>query len=288
MSSLFAPYHQLPVIRELERIFGRTGTLQDTVREELQALRKLHCLEICARLREGKAAQEGPLGLHRFEHQVCSQHGEDGVLVEIFRRIGDGSRTFVEVGIGDGIENNTSFLHSLGWSGVWIDANPLPPPIPPELRFRQSFVTKENAAALFTELAVPVEVDLCSLDIDQNTFYLWEALSAWRPRVVLTEYNASIPPSVEWKVNYEAGRVWDLTNNFGASLKAFERLGHRLGYALVHCEISGANAFFVRQDLVGERFAGPFDAETHYEPPRYSLDHNPGHRRSRLDREQSA
>ena len=76
--------------------------------------------------------------------------------------------------------------------------------------------------------------------------------------------------------------------NFGASLKAFERLGHRLGYALVHCEISGANAFFVRQDLVGERFAGPFDAETHYEPPRYSLDHNPGHRRSRLDREQSA
>jgi hypothetical protein len=37
----------------------------------------------------------------------------------------------------------------------------------------------------------------------------------------------------------------------------------------VGCNISGANAFFVRNDLVGDYFHTPFTAENHYEPARY-------------------
>jgi hypothetical protein len=48
-------------------------------------------------------------------------------------------------------------------------------------------------------------------------------------------------------------------------------LGNRKGYALVGCNITGANAFFVRRDLVQDRFCARFTAENHYEPPRYSL-----------------
>ncbi|MEN9633956.1 MAG: hypothetical protein RL077_2360 [Verrucomicrobiota bacterium] len=284
MSVFFSWYHRLPIIRELDRILVQTASVRNTLAAELQSLRALHCRDYCDRLRAEKSAGEGPLCLHRFEHQVCSQNGEDGVLVEIFRRIGDGRRTFAEVGVGDGIENNTAFLHSLGWSGAWIDAAPLPSVSPTNVRFLKAFTTSENIAELFTQLAVPRDVDLCSLDIDQNTFYLWEALAAWQARVVVIEYNASLPPSVDWQVAYVADRVWDGTINFGASLKALERLGRRLGYTLIHCEIIGANAFFVRNDLVGAHFTGPFDAETHYEPPRYSYLHTLGHRRSLLDR----
>jgi hypothetical protein len=284
MSRLHALYRRLPLVRELDRLLARTERADAASRDELRALRSAFARDFAARLRDEKAAREGPLSLHRFEHAVCSQQGEDGVLLEIFRRIGEGARTFVEVGIGDGVENNTAFLHSLGWTGAWIDAQPLPVAPPPGLRFHRSFVTRETIAALFTELAIPLEVDLCSLDIDQNTYYVWEALVAWRPRVVVVEYNAALPPTVDWKVTYDGARVWDGTINFGASLKAYEILGRRLGYALVHCEISGANAFFVRADLAGDLFLGPFDAETHYEPPRYSLDQTPGHRRARLDR----
>ena len=35
-----------------------------------------------------------PGNLARFQHQVFSQHGEDGIIAEIFRRIGVTTRTW--------------------------------------------------------------------------------------------------------------------------------------------------------------------------------------------------
>lgn len=67
---------------------------------------------------------DDPKKLNRFEHQVFSQNGEDGIIAEIFRRIGTTSREFVEVGAGYGLENNTAFLLLQGWSGGWIEAEP--------------------------------------------------------------------------------------------------------------------------------------------------------------------
>jgi hypothetical protein len=70
-------------------------------------------------------------------------------------------------------------------------------------------------------------------------------------------------------VPYDPMRQWDGTNYAGASLEALVRLAREKGYRLVGCSFSGANAFFVRQDLVGDRFLEPATAEEHYEPPRY-------------------
>ena len=113
-----------------------------------------------------------------------------------------------------------------------------------------SYVSKENGSALFGQLGVPEEFDLLSIDIDQNTYYIWEGLRGFRPRVVVIEYNSSIPPEIDWKVEYDPDRICNGTNNFGASLKALEKLASQLGYSLVGCEFIGANAFFVRDDLV--------------------------------------
>jgi hypothetical protein len=57
----------------------------------------------------------------------------------------------------------------------------------------------------------------------------------------------------------------------GASLSALEKLGLRKGYSLVGCNITGSNAFFVRNELVSNQFDEPFTAENHYQPPRYFL-----------------
>src|SRR5476649_1423161 len=62
-----------------------------------------------------------PLSLARFQAQVYSQNGEDGMIAEIFRRIGCESKFFVEIGIEDGLQNNTRFLLEQGWQGVWIE-----------------------------------------------------------------------------------------------------------------------------------------------------------------------
>src|SRR5262249_60671405 len=59
-------------------------------------------------------------------------------------------------------------------------------------------------------------------------------------------------------------------SNFeGASLEALVRLGHEKGYRIVGCSIAGVNAFFVRDDLAGDKFLEPATAAEHYEPPRH-------------------
>jgi hypothetical protein len=234
-----------------------------------------------------------PLRLQRYARQVNSQNGEDGIIHEIFLRIGALHRVFVELGVGDGTQNNTAFLLSQGWNGYWIDATDSFVEALERsgvrraeyLKWHVSSVTGENAALLFESLGVPKEFDLLSLDIDQNTYWVWKALRDFRPRVVVVEYNAAIPPDIDWKAEYSATRVFDGTLNFGASLKAMERLGQELGYSLVGCEWIGANAFFVRNDTVSTNFAAPFTAENHYEPARYKFLHVRGHRPAILDRQ---
>jgi hypothetical protein len=233
-----------------------------------------------------------PKRLLRHGFQVCSQNREDGMIHEIFRRIGTQSRIFVEIGVGDGRECNTAFLLSQGWTGYWIDGND---------RFLETLkdradlgggcikhsvahVSRENIAELLKELEVPNEIDLLSLDIDQNTYYIWDGLRQVRPRAVVDEYNAAIPPDVDWKVLYDPNRTWDGSQNFGASLLAFETLAAQLGYNLVGCDFTGINAFFVRSDLVADLFAVPVTSENHYEPPRYHFTIRRSHRPAILDR----
>ena len=42
--------------------------------------------------------------LLKFGYQVYSQNLEDGLIAEVFRRIGTTNKTFVEIGVGNGIE----------------------------------------------------------------------------------------------------------------------------------------------------------------------------------------
>jgi hypothetical protein len=230
-----------------------------------------------------------PRKLNHFELQMYSQNGEDGILAEVFRRVGVADRYFVEFGVENGLETNTTYLLYAGWRGVWVDGNAealaaargsfRPFLDAGALRVEQAFVTAENAADLLRDAGVPAEFDLLSVDIDRNTYHLWRALDAFRPRVVVAEYNASVPACDDWVIPYDAGRLWNGTVQYGASLKAFERLGRERGYALVGCNLAGVNAFFVRDDLLGDRFAGPFTAEAQFEPPRYWLRWRAGHLR---------
>lgn len=230
-----------------------------------------------------------PKKLNRHEAQVFSQGGEDGILSEIFRRIGTTDRVFVEIGTGDTLENNTIYPLSLGWSGFWIDGGDdaawmarhhfAIPIREGRLRFTQALVSAENITGLLRGMNVPTEFDLLSLDIDRNTFWVWAALGQYKPRAVIMEYNPLWPPDVDWKVRYDPNLPWNETAYFGASLKAMELLGQKLGYVLVGCSLSGVNAFFVRADLAGDKFCAPYSAENHYEPARYYLLHRSGHPR---------
>jgi Flp pilus assembly protein TadD len=222
-----------------------------------------------------------PKCLSRYEFSVFSQTGEDGIIAEVFRRIGVTDRFFVEVGVGAGLENNTTYLLRQGWRGCWVDSSQKNAALigrnfnvqlaSGQLVFLRALVTAENIEQSLGAMAVPKQFDLLSLDIDRNTFWVWKSMRTYRPRAVVIEYNASVPPPVEWAVEYRPDLNWNGTDYYGASLKSFELLGRNLGYSLVGCNICGFNAFFVRTDLCKDRFLEPFTAERHYEPARFFL-----------------
>lgn len=274
-------YARLPIIRDLKHIERRLQ-MQEALLEKLvhsQLARHVEHL-----LKQPRYAD--PRALARHERQVFSEYGEDGVIAEIFRRVGVEARTFLEIGVGNGLQNNTAFLLHQGWKGWWVDGNQraygqiqqhLRDPIREgRLKTLCHFVTAENVVELLREQAVPPSLDLLSIDIDRNTYWIWKALGQLSARAVVVEYNATMPPDVDWKVDYDPKLQWNRTFHYGASLKAFERLGREQGYQLVGCSLSGVNAFFVRADLCGEKFQSPFTSEEHYEPPRYFLSRREG------------
>lgn len=282
-------FHRLPLIRDLVALRTAAATLANAQRNLLA----LAADDAVRRILDSPKYRD-PRRLNQYEAQVFSQSGEDGILGEIFRRIGTTDRRFVEIGVGDGLENNTAYLLAGGWSGVWLEGsaesvrqatrNFREPVASGRLVIHHGLVTAESIGPSLANLGVGAEPDLVSIDVDRNTYYVWQALSSCRPRAVVVEYNATVPPTDEWVVAYDPAKLWNGTNYFGASLKSYELLGRRLGYSLVGCGLAGTNAFFVRDDLVGGHFLPPYTAENHYEPPRYWLARiRPGHRRCFAD-----
>jgi hypothetical protein len=224
-----------------------------------------------------RAREAGRLTSHGFK--IFSQSDEDGIIQEIFRRIGTTDRRFIEFGVEDGTESNTRLLLMLGWTGLWLDGSPENVRRMDERAEGAStaalFITAENIDGVLGKWAggtpeAPAEIDLLSIDIDRNDYWIWQAIRSLNPRVVIVEYNASYPPPIQFVVPYQPEATWDGSNYFGASLSSMVKLGHEKGYALVGCNLAGVNAFFVRNDLLSG-FHEPYTAEEHYEPPRYEL-----------------
>lgn len=191
--------------------------------------------------------------INLFERRVYSQNGEDGVIEEIFRKIGFTEKFCVELGTGDGRECNCRYvIEKYGLDYLLIDGGDYSNPV---LDIKREFLTAENINEIFTKYQVPEEFDLLSIDIDYNTFWIWHALDRkYKPRVVVVEYNSTIKPNESKAVRYEPHGVWTGDNYFGASLLAFVKLGRIKGYTLVGCESRGVNAFFVRDDLAKRHF----------------------------------
>jgi hypothetical protein len=234
-------------------------------------------------LQSPKYADARSLARHGFK--VYSQAEEDGVLHEILRRIGSAHRTCIEIGVSHGRECNTRLLLRQGWKCLWVEGSS-----DYEVEIRQffakefstglltlvrDFVTRENINDLLMEHRPGklAEVDLLSIDIDGNDYHLLDALTAITPRVIVLEYNPIFAPPTEWVAAYDSKRWWMGGDDYSASLKSYELLLGRNGYALVGCTLNGNNAFFVKRDLLGDHFLPDTSAEYHFEPQRFFLTH---------------
>lgn len=215
-------------------------------------------------------------------YKIYSQVDEDGILQEIFKRIGDGGKTFIEIGCGDGSENNTHALILKGWSGIWVDGNKANierikkhvPSTYAGLSLIDQMITRENVVQVLTEgmcsAMHELSVDFLSVDIDGNDYYvLEELLKHSKPRVICVEYNAKFPYPMEVKVEYSPFRRWEEDDYQGSSLACFIKLLSQFGYTLITCNLAGTNAFFVN-DLESQNFM-VYSHQALYRPARYDL-----------------
>ena len=203
------------------------------------------------------ASDMNTVDLRQFEARVFSQNGEDGVIQKLLACVQPTSvadKTCVEIGTQDGTQCNTRCLtEKHGWSGILIDGAYEDPAI----NLHKRFITRENVVDILHELHVPEQFAVLSIDIDYNTFHVLNAiLRAYKPTIIVTEYNRRHKANEDRVVVYDPDGVWDhKTWYFGGSLLAFKRMCAKYGYVLAYADKSATNAFFVRDELRTSHFA---------------------------------
>lgn len=208
-----------------------------------------------------------PIGEVGFK--CYSQTDEDGILLYLFAALGAPHRTAVELCAGNGIEcNSANLIINHGWTGLLLDgdqemveegqrfyqSHPSTYVYPP--KFVRSWITRDSVNDVIAGAGFEGEIDLLSLDMDGIDYWIWEALTVVKPRVIVVEYQDILGPdrsvTVPYADDFDARRYpmsGTMPNFSGASLRAFTKLAARKGYRLVGCNRYGYNAFFVRSDL---------------------------------------
>ena len=190
--------------------------------------------------------------LRDYRRNVTSQVGEDGIIEKIFEIIGKKSKWCVEFGAWDGrmFSNTWRLLNQDDWHGVLIEDD--------HEKFRQlteNYAGKQNVALLEKKVApkgpnaldnvlnttdCQAGFDLLCIDVDGMDWYIWGNLFNYRPRVVVIEFNHSIPNHICY-IQSE-----DPAKNRGCSLLALIDLAEQKGYELV--ATTDSNAFFVTKE----------------------------------------
>jgi hypothetical protein len=238
---------------------GRFDRMQATSPATKAALRQLFVAYRSAAL-EGR-----PLpAVRETGFRVFSQADEDGILVFLLAATGADSHRFVDIGAGDCItaSNCANLALNLGFHGLFVDADegriaagrqlyashPDTSTYPPKAV--RALVTPENVDSIIEDAGLRGEIDVLSIDVDGNDYWIWEALTVAMPAIVViethTEYRLhdvlapyrepGAPPAAEG-------------DPFGASPVAMTLLAERLGYRLVGGNRFGFNAFYVRSEL---------------------------------------
>lgn len=187
-----------------------------------------------------------------YKRNVYSQSGEDGIIEKILELIPTKDKWCVEFGAWDGLfSSNTRYLiESKGYSAVLIEADEAKCA---DLRRNYSqqknvvpinsfvgFEKHDNLDIILSATTIPADFDLLSIDIDGNDYHVWKSFSKYRPKVVVVEFNPTIPTHVRFVQSA------DTSINQGASLLSLVELGKEKGYELV--AVLPFNALFVRRE----------------------------------------
>jgi hypothetical protein len=192
-----------------------------------------------------------PQWLTQFSCNVVSQFGEDGIIEKIMQIISITDQWCVEFGAWDGkhLSNTYNLIENKKYSAVLIE--------PDAKRFKalkNNYATNpqvyclqqmvgydapNHLDAILSATPIPKDFDLLSIDIDGNDFHVWQAMGFYRPKVIVIEYNPTIPNTID----FVQPKKSHLTQ--GCSLKALVRLAKSKNYELI--AVTTTNGIFVEQ-----------------------------------------
>ena len=193
--------------------------------------------------------------LSAFRADVHSQHGEDGILAELFDRLASTvelSGWCVEFGAWDGLHlsNTANLILHRGWRAVLIEpvaercaeiTRNLPADRVNALCASVGLDPPHRLDDLLVGTGVPEDLDLLSIDIDGDDLHVFRTVRRHRPKVVCIEYNFTIPNDVHYEQPLGAGVA------HGSSASAILEASGPLGYVLA--AVTDSNLVLVRSDL---------------------------------------
>ncbi len=214
--------------------------------------------------RETALRLEDPVYLDGYGIHVFSENDEDGIIHEIFSRIGITDSIFAEAALERGVHCNCEHLLINGWTGKIFC--PSPELFCQAKAYYDSAVSSGKLDLICSAASGPFEIDYLSIDSPKNSYRIAERLKSG-PNVVSVRYNAKFPPYDVWIASCD-DMEWDGSDYFGASLKAFEEMFSEKGYQLVGTNYAGTTAFFVKSKLARGKFPLPATAQDLYNPYR--------------------
>ena len=210
-----------------------------------------------------RAAKASFRDLWDAEFRVFSQWGEDGILNFLTEALMLDRPKVLEIGSGNFTECNGRFLADFrNASVVAVDMRPdlIPSMKAMDLYWRSSihglqrYVQPGNIREIQRDAEALIgPVDILSLDIDGNDYYVLEEADLSNVSVLVVEYNALFgsrrPLSVPRDDDFDRTRAHYSNLFFGASLPAWIHQLSRRGFTFIGTTRSSINAFFLADNL---------------------------------------
>lgn len=191
--------------------------------------------------------------LLNYRKNVTSQFGEDGIVEKIFSILPERDMWCVEFGAWDGVfcSNTHNLIKNCGYRSVLIEASTKKIPLlkatykdnPGQVilnKFIECNSGPNSLDNLLKGTPIPVNFDLLSIDIDGDDYHVWDSLTKFKPKVVIIEFNLTIPSDVE------AVQPKGNGNDFGASLLSISKMAKTKGYELVSA--TDNNGIYVKSE----------------------------------------
>lgn len=216
--------------------------------------------------------------INDYEYSNFSQNGEDGIIELLLSHIINNEKYFVEIGCGNGLENNSTNLILNDYYGLVCDMpynikyyNNLLKIIKPKKKIStiSGAIDLDNLDKLIKILSQK-EIDFFSLDIDSYDFFIMNEVLKNNifPKVVCVEYNSFLgmePLSLKYITNFQRYKLdTKLGLCYGASLGAFKMLFDKYGYKFIGVDKNGVNAFFILPTYLSKEIDNFYGLEFEY------------------------